>query len=371
MAIERTARARPTPAGSARPDVRGRPRFGPPADPDRAEEQLRAGISGVRLALGLVDLGDMRIEAVSNAACDMLGLPVDQIVGRRAEDVIDPRDRPGAAAALEALRTGAIEFYRAYRRGAGVTAPTRICAWVRRLDLGGRPHAFIRFGDPTLPPGPWPTGVDVFQKAVAIAVTDGAGVVETASLYPDFGDTYSLDEIIGVRLVPSSKVENLVTLSDWRAARIQGVSIAYAAPVPNSEGVTEELEAIATALAGTPGWLVVLVQMDPLPSVREAELEGHLWRIAAELEASGILLRADRTPGLSLARIGEAAGLTPRQWEVLRRITAGQRVPTIAKELYVSQSTVRNHLAAIFQRFDVHSQADLLARLAEADARPA
>ena len=370
MAIERTARARPRPTGSAEACTRGRPRFGPPADPDRAEERLRAGISGVRLALGLVDLSDMRIQAVSNAACDVLGLPVDRIVGRQVEELIDPRDRPGATAALQALRTGAIEFYRAYRRGAGVTAPKRVCAWVRRLDLGGLPHAFIRFGDPRLPPGPWPTGVDVFEKAVAIAVTDGRGIVQTASLYPDLGDKYSPDDIIGVRLVPSSKVENLVTLADWPAARIQGVSIAYAAPVRNREGVTEELEAIATALAGTPGWLVVLVQMEPLPSAREAELEGHLWRIAAELEASGILMRAERTAGLSLARIGEAASLTPRQWEVLRRISAGQRVPTVAKELYISQSTVRNHLAAIFERFGVHSQADLLARLAEGNAPP-
>jgi DNA-binding NarL/FixJ family response regulator len=319
-----------------------------------AEERLRAGISGVRLALGLVDLSDMRMQAVSNAVCDVLGLPVDRIVGRQAEELIDPRDRPGATAALEALRTGAIEFYRAYRRGAGITAPKRVCAWVRRLDLGGLPHAFIRFGDPRLPPGPWPTGVDVFEKAVASAVTDN----------------YSPDDIIGIRLVPSAKVRNLVTLSDWPAARIQGVSIAYAAHIRNRAGVTEELEAIATALAGTPGWLVVLVQMEPLPSAREAELEGHLWRIAAELEASGTLMRAERTPGLSLARIGEAASMTPRQWEVLRRISAGQRVPTVARELYISQSTVRNHLAAIFQRFGVHSQADLLARLAGGDAPP-
>src|SRR5690242_11905553 len=175
VAIERTARARPRLAGSADPDARGRIRFGPPADPDRAEERLRAGISGVRLALGLVDLTDMRVEAVSNAVSDVLGLPVDRIVGRKAEEVIDARDRPGATAALEALRTGAIDFYRAYRGGAGITAPRRICAWVRRLDLSGRPHAFVRFGDPHLPPGPWPTGVDVFENAVAIAVTDGHG----------------------------------------------------------------------------------------------------------------------------------------------------------------------------------------------------
>jgi DNA-binding CsgD family transcriptional regulator len=55
---------------------------------------------------------------------------------------------------------------------------------------------------------------------------------------------------------------------------------------------------------------------------------------------------------------------------VLRRISAGKRVPTVAKELYISQSTVRNHLAAIFERFGVHSQADLLARLADGNAPP-
>jgi DNA-binding NarL/FixJ family response regulator len=79
-------------------------------------------------------------------------------------------------------------------------------------------------------------------------------------------------------------------------------------------------------------------------------------------------MHAGTTPGLSLARIPEAAGLTPRQWEVLRRIVAGERVPTIASKLYVSQSTVRNHLSAIFERFGVHSQAALIARLTPRDA---
>jgi DNA-binding CsgD family transcriptional regulator len=371
MAVARTNRADPRqadprPAGAVRAGTR--PRFGPSADPDHGMARLRAGMSDVRLALGLVDLTDMRIRAVSNAACEELGLPADRIVGRRAEDVIDPRDRPGATTALEALRAGAIEFYRAYRHGANVAASKRVCAWVRRLDLGGRPYAFIRFGDPNLPPSPWPAGVDVIQKAVAVAVTDAHGIVQTASLYPDLGDDYCLDDILGLQLLPSPNVEEIVTLSDWRAARIDGVSIAYGARVRNCEGVTAELEAIATALVGASGWLVVLVQMDPPASVREAELEGHLWRIAAEIEASGILMRAGRTPGLSLARIGDAASLTPRQWEVLRRLAAGQRVPTIAAELFVSQSTVRNHLSAIFERFNVHSQAELLARLTPTDA---
>jgi DNA-binding NarL/FixJ family response regulator len=48
----------------------------------------------------------------------------------------------------------------------------------------------------------------------------------------------------------------------------------------------------------------------------------------------------------------------------LSRLLHGERVPTIASELFVSQSTVRNHLSGIFERFGVHSQPELLKMLA-------
>jgi DNA-binding NarL/FixJ family response regulator len=101
---------------------------------------------------------------------------------------------------------------------------------------------------------------------------------------------------------------------------------------------------------------------------RAGELEQHLWRIAAEVEASGILHRFNAVPGLR--RLQEVHDLSPRQWEVLRRLLNGQRVPTISAELFLSQSTVRNHLTAIFERFGVHSQAELLARLSDRSALP-
>lgn len=333
-----------------------------------AADRMKSAMSGLRLALTLVDLETETILAISDAGRELLGLPLDRIIGLPVREVLDPRDRAAGEAAIEALRSGAIDFYQAHRRRAGESAPkTGFCAWVRRIDLGGRPHALIRWVDPRTPPGPWPSGSDVVSQAVAIAVTDAHGVVRDASVGPVVVDGFSLDELTGLRLVPSPQVDNLVSVADWRAASIEGVSISYVAPLRPGNGATAELEAIATALAGHAGWLVVLVRMDPPLSARETELERHLWRIAAEIEASGILMYAGTTR-LSLARIPEAASLTTRQWEVLRRIVAGQRVPTIATELYVSQSTVRNHLSAIFQRFGVHSQSDLLARLASTDA---
>lgn len=98
---------------------------------------------------------------------------------------------------------------------------------------------------------------------------------------------------------------------------------------------------------------------------RLAQLEQHLWRIAAEVQASGILNTLGGAPDLQ--RFPELGPLSTRQWEVMSRLMRGERVPTIASELFVSQSTVRNHLSIIFKKFGVHSQEELLALLLSPD----
>jgi len=81
-------------------------------------------------------------------------------------------------------------------------------------------------------------------------------------------------------------------------------------------------------------------------------------RVAGEVEAAGVLSKVGSRTDPSV--VPELRGLSARQWEVLSRLLEGERVPTIARELSLSQSTVRNHISAIFKRFGVHSQADLL-----------
>jgi DNA-binding NarL/FixJ family response regulator len=61
--------------------------------------------------------------------------------------------------------------------------------------------------------------------------------------------------------------------------------------------------------------------------------------------------------------VGKLQELTTRQWEILTLLVQGKRVPTIARELYISPSTVRNHLSAMFKKFGVHSQPELLKAL--------
>ena len=91
---------------------------------------------------------------------------------------------------------------------------------------------------------------------------------------------------------------------------------------------------------------------------RVQELELRLRQIGAELRAAGVLDSMEVAPAPDdYPQMGQ---LTSRQWEILSRLLQGERVSTIAKALFVSQSTVRNHLSTIFRKFDVHNQAELI-----------
>ncbi|HEV3266816.1 MAG TPA: MEDS domain-containing protein [Acidimicrobiales bacterium] len=91
---------------------------------------------------------------------------------------------------------------------------------------------------------------------------------------------------------------------------------------------------------------------------RVANLERRLWRIAREFEGADMFSAVNNVPDpYSLPGVDE---LSPRQWEVLTRLLHGERVPRIAEDLFLSQSTIRNHLADIFKKLGVHSQEELL-----------
>jgi len=97
---------------------------------------------------------------------------------------------------------------------------------------------------------------------------------------------------------------------------------------------------------------------------RVLELEDRLRRISREVQAAGI----GRRPRNGLS--SEAPGLerlSRREVEIVTRMIAGERVPTIARELHLSASTVRNHLSRAYQKFGVHSQVQLIDALRHRD----
>ena len=74
---------------------------------------------------------------------------------------------------------------------------------------------------------------------------------------------------------------------------------------------------------------------------------------AARCRPSG----TNRCPGLDR--------LSRREYEVVKLLLHGDRVPVIARQLFVSQSTVRNHLSSVFRKLRVRSQQELIVLLRE------
>jgi DNA-binding CsgD family transcriptional regulator len=61
-------------------------------------------------------------------------------------------------------------------------------------------------------------------------------------------------------------------------------------------------------------------------------------------------------------------GLPPRKRQIVSALLQGERVPTIAASMFVSTSTIRSHLSAIFRVFGVGSQTELLSLLHSPDS---
>jgi DNA-binding CsgD family transcriptional regulator len=55
-------------------------------------------------------------------------------------------------------------------------------------------------------------------------------------------------------------------------------------------------------------------------------------------------------------RARTAAGLTPREHEVLERLAAGEDAAQIARELALSVYSVRGHIKSLLRKLGVHSQ---------------
>ncbi|RNL43854.1 hypothetical protein DMP08_07160 [Paraeggerthella hongkongensis] len=58
--------------------------------------------------------------------------------------------------------------------------------------------------------------------------------------------------------------------------------------------------------------------------------------------------------------LAEAAGLTKRERDILLVLAKGRDVPSIAKQLFISENTVRSHSKSIYRKLKIHSKQELL-----------
>ena len=89
-----------------------------------------------------------------------------------------------------------------------------------------------------------------------------------------------------------------------------------------------------------------------------ADISAILLRLGRGAEVAQLVRGA--TAGITERDLPGLGNLTTRELEVLTRLLDGDRAPAIAADLFLSQGTVRNHLASIFSKVGVTSQQQLL-----------
>jgi DNA-binding CsgD family transcriptional regulator len=67
-----------------------------------------------------------------------------------------------------------------------------------------------------------------------------------------------------------------------------------------------------------------------------------------------------RQPATVVDEVPELFRLSARERSIVSRLMAGDRAPAIADALQLSQSTIRNHLSAVFRKLGVRSQQELI-----------
>jgi PAS domain S-box-containing protein len=327
--------------------------------------ELARAISGVSFppVIAWDKTGTVRL--ANQAAAETLGWSLDELVGSRLVDFAGPSDAiEHTIGDVTAGRVVAVHTNRTLRVRGG--EDRQVIATSRAIDVDGLRGGITVFVTPTEAGrlGRHPNGRSLDLVPVAIGYTDQNWIIKVVSSEVRDLLDQTPQELTGRSLLDLVDPEDVDELRGTMEAQDGPRSLGR---VRFLEPSGDEVE-VCVLLAPRPdvgtGMRFALVgriesyfaqQQD-----RVKELELRLQRIGAEVRAAGLM---DSVITPALQNHPELGQLSARQWEILTRLIEGERVPTIAEKLFISQSTVRNHLSTIFHRFGVHSQAELLERL--------
>ncbi len=118
-------------------------------------------------------------------------------------------------------------------------------------------------------------------------------------------------------------------------------------------------EVLANAIrAGASGYLVKDCSTDEIASAVKMAANGDT-ALSPQLAASML----DEVRKLDQAEANrEDRVVTKREEEVLQLIADGCSTPEVAEQLYISQKTVKNHLASIYQKLDARDRTQAVLR---------
>ena len=111
----------------------------------------------------------------------------------------------------------------------------------------------------------------------------------------------------------------------------------------------------------------------PHPPVARVRLVGGLWLTFRAARVDSDVAAAERdiavtievtSPAERRSIYARSHGLTARETELLERLALGADTRTVARELYLSEHTVQDHLKSIFDKTNTRNRRTLLSRVA-------
>ena len=325
-----------------------------------------AQLSGVSAAVNdsvlpalLLEVPSEQVLAASPAAVALLSPGGAPLVGRSLEDLLG--DEPSGA--LPLLMRGRLTGFETCRELAGSNEPLTL--WLRRIDDAPLPEHVVTIlakADPDRPrllleP---PAG----QGRVVIGSADPDLVVDRVS-----GDVADVLGIGPARVIGRSLLRLVADSS--RAPLLWGL----AQSTSHGRGTPLHLDIVGGQGQVVPVQ-VLIVPLDPPASCAfsilprqpaglgptDGQVQDVLQEFAVGIDALDAARALARRPNDALL-----SRMSVRELEIVTRLVGGNRVPAIAKALFLSQSTVRNHLSSVFAKLRVGSQQELLDLFAKQD----
>jgi PAS domain S-box-containing protein len=325
-------------------------------------ERLQAALKALPVAALLTDLRARTFLLVNDRAAEEFGTPAGQLVGDDVLSVIHPDDRDAAIRAYDALESGAIDGYQVHRRIVLPDGRERVVGISgRRIEAPGGPVG-LWIVTPEPAQGTFDTA-DVRPADLVLALTDHDWQLQyvnaDAELLGGSGDDLRGTPLLGF-VHPSVATEFLEAATRAVANKMAVTFRTRLRAGPDRWA--DRYVLLVPMCEHNPPRLGVVVTAAPLDETPVGlGLQPHVHRSAVEARATRALRALPRLTGLP-----GAAGLSARQVEIISRLIEGEHVDQIAQSLFLSPSTVRNHLTAIYRKFGVHSQAELLAFLLRA-----
>lgn len=300
-----------------------------------------------------------RIVAASRAATRLVNPGDGMIVGHLLQEFT--ADSPAVGADLFAGgRLNGFETFRVLRRADG--ADLKIRMWIRSFD--GQPSSefvLVVLGAER-PPAKGAPKTDSQEAPSVVGTADARLLIERISSDAEELFNTPVGELLGASLtalVAADDVPKCLSALDEASTNQTGVTLHLAVNAgPEGQAVRCEMLVLPLQPAPSCAFVFLPIQEGEANGAAAADLSSSLVRLrrgdqVAQV-ARGVFQRmSEKTvPGVSR--------LTTRELEIVNRLVEGDRAPAIARKLFLSQSTVRNHLASVFGKLGVTSQQELL-----------